>query len=189
MIFKEPHVRLILEGKKTATRRLKGRWLVGSIQPVKTQYFEKARARIRILRKYRQPLGAMTESDARKEGGYTLREFRQIWREIHGSWDAELEVWVYEFTLVSRKTSDGVTHGVPFAQFKYVSTMQRYTPSNLWDNLGRCVVCQGRVRGHYAISELAFFECDGCGAVYSTAGDLTHSPLLEKLPDLEEAGA
>lgn len=141
-------MRLILEGKKTATRRLKGRYRLGSIQAVQTRFFERARARIRILRKYRQALGAMREEDARKEGGYTLPEFRDVWREIHGCWDPTEIVWVYEFALV---------------------------PGSLVKRPGRCVCCGSwRVWAHFGISEYAFSECEDCGAVYNGQGDLTH---------------
>jgi len=199
MIFQRGHVALILEGKKTATRRLCGRWRVGSSQPVATEFFQKPLAWVKILRKYRQPLGAMTEEDARKEGGYTLEEFRRVWEDLNGAWDPQLEVWVYEFALsfergqnqapnveIGAKTSD-FTHDVPFAQIDIGFSHEGDVPPNMWSKgKTECMVCgSSRVEGHYGISELAFFECAACGAVYNTAGELTHIALLDSLPDLE----
>jgi hypothetical protein len=48
---------------------------------------------------YEQPLGEMNETDAQREGGYTLAEFKETWEAINGedSWDDSKEVWVVEF--------------------------------------------------------------------------------------------
>ncbi len=47
----------------------------------------------------------MTEEDAKKEGGYSLKEFKEVWRDINGAWDPELEVWVVEFELYRINTT------------------------------------------------------------------------------------
>jgi uncharacterized protein YhfF len=59
---------------------------------------------IEIKDVYRQPLGTMDEADARAEGGYTLAEFRTMWREINGAnaWSDEKTVDVVEFSYVGR---------------------------------------------------------------------------------------
>lgn len=149
MFFSRKHLRLTIEGKKTATRRTSGRHHVGHTEAIRCWIFEKGLARIRILRKYRQRLGDMTEEDARKEGGYTLAEFPAAWREIYGheSWDPAKEVWVYEYKLV---------------------------PGSLVNRAGRCVLCgSSRVHPHFGITEYAFSECEDCGAVYNGQGELT----------------
>ena len=42
----------------------------------------------------------MTEEDAKAEGFNSLEEFKKVWIEIHGYWDPDEEVWVYEFKLL-----------------------------------------------------------------------------------------
>lgn len=105
LLFKPPHATLTCRGLKTATRR-KGarRWRVGAVHKCYTRVpfargGSKPFAAIRILSVERQTLGDMTEDDARKEGGYTLAEFRQLWCEMHGGWNPCEEVWVVEFRL------------------------------------------------------------------------------------------
>lgn len=53
----------------------------------------------------REPLGAMTDADARREGPYeTVAEFRDGWERLHGagSWDPDLTVDVVPFEYVGR---------------------------------------------------------------------------------------
>jgi len=77
---------------------------VGGVYPCQTSLFqpnEEVEVFIRATDVYKQKLKDMTEEDARKEGGYTLEEFKRVWKEINGSWDPDLEVWVVEFELAS----------------------------------------------------------------------------------------
>lgn len=69
-MFKKEMAKLIFENKKHATRRLpsKKKYKVGSIQPIQTNYFEKAKGHIRILKTYEQRLMDMTDKDAVEEG-------------------------------------------------------------------------------------------------------------------------
>jgi hypothetical protein len=101
IIFKKKHVTLINTGLKTVTRRKgKRRWKEGAVHQCYTELplsGGKPFARVRIERVYEQELGAMTEADASKEGGYTLSEFRQLWRDINGAWRPSENVWVVEF--------------------------------------------------------------------------------------------
>jgi len=103
MLFRMYHIGLIHEGIKTATRRnWKKRMVkVGGRYKMKTQLFSHiSYGGIEVKKVYQQKLGDMTEEDAKKEGGYTLEEFRQVWKEINGSWDDDLKVWVVEFEAV-----------------------------------------------------------------------------------------
>ncbi len=105
LLFKPEHVKPILEGRKTQTRRVwkKPRVKVGSIHKAKTRMFSKdyfALLKITGLRKER--LGDITEEDVRAEGGYTVQEFKKVWERIHNSWNPEQEVWVVEFEVVKR---------------------------------------------------------------------------------------
>ena len=102
MLFKKKHVKLILEGRKTATRRLTGRYKRGKVYAVQDRLYGRARCYILIIRKYRQKLGDMSEEDIRKEGCSSREEFIREWEESYGpgSYRPDLEVWVYEFKLI-----------------------------------------------------------------------------------------
>jgi len=53
-----------------------------------------------------QRLGDMTTADARKEGGYTLKQFKKIAPQyFKQDWDDELVPHVVEFRLLSRPTT------------------------------------------------------------------------------------
>ena len=55
---------------------------------------------IRVNAVYQQHLGDMTEADAKKEGGYTLEEFKKVFETVTKStWDDDLIVWVVEFKM------------------------------------------------------------------------------------------
>lgn len=105
MLFKPHHIDMIRQGTKTATRR---RWktthaVAGRIHPVQVKMYQPKSEcpKIKILKVYKQPLGEMTEEDAMKEGGYTLKGFEEIWRDISGVPLDPLEVvYVVEFEHV-----------------------------------------------------------------------------------------
>lgn len=88
MIFSEEHIRLVLEGKKTQTRRR-------HVRPVKLG----TGIRIVITRAFQQRLGDITEEDAENEGGYSIKEFQRIWEKISEDCDHSEVVWVYEFRV------------------------------------------------------------------------------------------
>ena len=55
MLFKKKHVKLILEGRKTATRRLTGRYKLGRVYAVQEGWlYDKTRGYILTVRKHRQ---------------------------------------------------------------------------------------------------------------------------------------
>lgn len=107
MLFKPHHIEAIRTGEKTATRR---QWAdeynrpnVGSVQMATTDMFtpdEECDCYIRITAVYQQALSEMTAADAQAEGGYTLKEFEQVWDEIVGEYDPEAVVDVVEFEYV-----------------------------------------------------------------------------------------
>lgn len=104
ILFQPEHVQPIHDGIKVKTRRNgKKRWNVNTIHKAKTVMMSKDYfALLRILTLHQEPLGAMTETDAREEGGYTLEEYKAEWERINGegSWDPELVVWVVQFERV-----------------------------------------------------------------------------------------
>ena len=115
MIFQQTY-QLILDDKKTATRRLinpndrlldnpkrvevNGRikWQVGRTYALQPGRGQKAVGRIKITDINKQPLGQMTIEDAVAEGYPSLDDFRQTWLQIHDQFDPDLAVWVITFT-------------------------------------------------------------------------------------------
>ena len=86
MLFKPEHKKLILEGKKTATRRVweKPMVKVGGIYKAKLKMLSKDYfAKIKVTKLFKQKLWEMTSEDARKEGYNNIVDFERIWIEIH----------------------------------------------------------------------------------------------------------
>lgn len=110
LLFQPEHIEQIREGEKTATRR---DWSpnyngakVGNVYIAADEMFQSdgdADCYIRVTDRYREPLAEMDESDADAEGGYTLSEFREVWRDINGAWTPQLVVDVVEFEYVGRE--------------------------------------------------------------------------------------
>lgn len=48
---------------------------------------------------YRKKLGDFANEDTKREGGYTLDEFREVWKALHGEWNPNESVYVIEFRL------------------------------------------------------------------------------------------
>lgn len=46
---------------------------------------------------YRKKLGDFDEEDARREGSYTLDEFKEVWKTLHGEWNPSEIVYVIRF--------------------------------------------------------------------------------------------
>ena len=107
MLFKPEHLEQIRAGKKTVTRRDWERRQVreGGVYIASDEMFtshDDADCYIRVTAVYEEPLGELTPEQADREGGYTVGEFETVWREIHGSYDAEAVVTVVEFEYVGR---------------------------------------------------------------------------------------
>lgn len=103
ILFTPNHVEMIKAGEKTQSRRIwkRPRAKVGSIHLVKTELFSKEHhCRIRILDVRRELLGNITEDDARAEGGYSISEYIEVWREINGVFDPDQLVYVVDFEVV-----------------------------------------------------------------------------------------
>lgn len=103
ILFKEYHAKLILEGKKTQTRRLwkKPRVKIGNIYKAKTNLYSKQHfALLKITGLRKEKLGEISPEDVKKEGYATLGDFIEAWTQIHGLWDPELEVYVIDFEVI-----------------------------------------------------------------------------------------
>jgi hypothetical protein len=96
---------MILRGEKTQTRRPinpRYSYKVGRIYGIRSHWFQKSVAHILITGKRIERLGGVTLEDAEKEGGYTVEEYKREWKDIHGEWNPDLQVYVYDFDLVNR---------------------------------------------------------------------------------------
>jgi len=103
-IFKPKHLNLILQGKKTQTRRTsRYRLKIGKTYAIRSKMLEPAQARIVITRAWRQRLRDLTPEDVRKEGFNSLTEFKQAWTEIYDTWNPDQIVTAYEFRLLTQK--------------------------------------------------------------------------------------
>lgn len=103
MLFKEHHIKGIIAGVKTQTRRDWKRCMVkvGGIYLVKKQMLSKEwYAKIQVTGIRRERLGDISTVDAFKEGGYTVAEYICEWKAINGDWTPDLEVYVIDFELV-----------------------------------------------------------------------------------------
>jgi len=103
ILFTPRHVEMIKAGEKTQTRRVwkRPRAKVGAVHLVKTELFSKEHhCRIRITGLRSQRLADISEEDARAEGGYTVAEYIQVWREINGDWNPDQLVYVVDFEVV-----------------------------------------------------------------------------------------
>jgi len=105
MLFKEEHKKMILENRKTQTRRIwkKPRVKVGGIYKAKTKMLSKDYfAKIKVIQLFKQKLADMTHTEVWKEGYSNIIEFQDIWRKINGTWNPHQEVDVIEFEVVER---------------------------------------------------------------------------------------
>ena len=99
--FRLHHMEPILNGIKTQTSR-KGipspSIKEGAI--IHAAVWEPHMATLRVTSIGRKRLGDFTEEDSKKEGGYTLIEFKEIWKKIHGNWNDGDYVYVIGFERV-----------------------------------------------------------------------------------------
>jgi hypothetical protein len=125
---------LILDNKKTATRRLinpgeelldnprrlevngRKKWQVGRSYAIQPGRRKKSVGRIEITDIKKEPLGQMTADDALAEGFSSLDEFQQTWIQMHGHYDPDLSVWV--ITFVKEATPEEKAKARRFAQEK-----------------------------------------------------------------------
>lgn len=105
MLFKRKHLKKILSGRKTQTRRRIRRqtYKIGGKISARNGWFKKAEHRILIKRRFKQRLGDMSIQDVYKEGYETLEEYKDAWIEINGNWNPDEVVLVYEFELVNNE--------------------------------------------------------------------------------------
>lgn len=109
ILFQKEHIKPILEGKKTQTRRLwkKPRVKVGSIHKAKVRLFDKkCFAKLRILDIWRHNLWFMSLKEVRAEGYDSREEFYDAFckiNKIERDIEKGIIVWAVEFEVVNFK--------------------------------------------------------------------------------------
>ena len=95
--FSKVHADAILREAKTQTsRRAKdARLQKGVTVRAQVTHF----ADLEVTDVYRKRLGNFDEEDARREGGYTLDEFKEVWKKLHGEWNPNESVYIIKFRL------------------------------------------------------------------------------------------
>lgn len=96
--FSRAHADGILRGTKTQTARKSKDPKIqpGAIVRGAITHF----ADLEIVDVQRKRLGDFDEDDAWREGGYTLKEFKDIWRDLHGDWNPDEIVYVIRFEMM-----------------------------------------------------------------------------------------
>jgi ParB family chromosome partitioning protein len=91
----------LLDGTKTQTSRISvpdPKIKAGAI--VHATILEPHIADLRIKSIERKKLRYFDEEDAKREGGYTLEQFRQRWRKMYGEWDENQLVYIISFEKI-----------------------------------------------------------------------------------------
>ena len=96
--FSKAHAGAIVEGTKTQTSRkgIDPKIRPGKIVRAAITHF----ADLEIEDVYRKRLGDFDEEDAQREGGYTLEEFKEVWKGLHGVWNPSETVSIVRFRMV-----------------------------------------------------------------------------------------
>jgi ParB family chromosome partitioning protein len=91
----------LLKGMKTQTSRTgvpDPKIKTGAI--VRAAIWEPHVADLRISSVERKRLKYFDEEDARREGGYTLEQFKKLWKKTHNEWDEDQLVYVIHFEKI-----------------------------------------------------------------------------------------
>ena len=105
ILFRQEHVKPILEGRKTETRRTgKARWKIGSIHQARTRMLDAKScfALLEIGGLEGMALHDVQPYEVWHEGYETLEEFVGVWERINGrgSWNHNPQVWAVKFRVV-----------------------------------------------------------------------------------------
>ena len=104
ILFKPHHIDLILQGRKTQTRRLWSRWRVrdGSVHACKTKLFGNTIVRVKVVRRWVEKLGDISDVDAQAEGYTDAAAYLEEFDRINGVTPRDTEVRCVEFRLADQ---------------------------------------------------------------------------------------
>lgn len=95
--FSKIHADAILNENKTQTSRKSKDPRLHSGVTVRAQVTNFADLVVTDV--YRKKLGDFDDEDAKREGGYTIDEFKKVWKTLHGEWNPNESVYVIKFRL------------------------------------------------------------------------------------------
>lgn len=98
--FRLQHKALIEEHQKIQTTRIRLDPEIKEGKLIMANIFEPEFAKLMIKTIHKKKLRDFTEEDAKREGGYTLDQFKAVWEHIHGQWIPSQEVYVIQFDVV-----------------------------------------------------------------------------------------
>ena len=100
ILFKPEHVEPVLSGTKTQTRRRwkRRRMLPGSTHQARTRLFGEPFALLNVIRVWQEPIGDVSDEDARAEGYPGRKGFLAAFTRINGDVPLDEVVWCVEFT-------------------------------------------------------------------------------------------
>ena len=98
--FSRAHAEAMEKGIKTQTSRKTKDPRLQSGMLVRAQVTHYAD--LEVTNVFRKKLGDFDEEDARREGGYTLVEFKEVWEKLHGEWNPNESVYVIQFKLAKQ---------------------------------------------------------------------------------------
>lgn len=95
--FMHDHYHKILNGTKTQTSRkgIPPNLKKGTTAHALVTHF----ADLEIVDIYKKKLGEFDEDDADREGGYSLKEFKEVWKKLHTEWNPDEAVNVIRFKV------------------------------------------------------------------------------------------
>lgn len=95
--FMHDHYHKILDGTKTQTSRkgIPPNLKKGATVRALVTHF----ADLEIVDIYKKKLGEFDEDDADREGGYSLKEFKEVWKKLHTEWNPGEAVNVIRFKV------------------------------------------------------------------------------------------
>ena len=106
-LMRPEHIDKIKRREKTQTRRVSKTWRakVGSIHQIRATLFGPSHCRVKVLRRWEEPLGAISDADAMAEGGYSRQDYIRDFCEMHRARGVTPETVVkcYEFELVDEQ--------------------------------------------------------------------------------------
>ncbi len=101
--FRFSHMQPILDGIKTQTSRKSIDSKIQEGAVIRANLWQPAFAELIVKKIEKKKLGDFTEEDAEREGGYTLEEFKQVWKNIHGNWNPNETVNTIQFKVKKKK--------------------------------------------------------------------------------------
>lgn len=107
MIFQPQLAKLVLQGRKSQTRRKvqpgkQPRYQAGKSYAIQPGRGKPAVGRITVTDVQIAYLGDIDLRDAKREGFATRQEFVDYWTSLHGRFDPDVRVWVISFLLGDR---------------------------------------------------------------------------------------